>query len=242
MILAVGKFLRRLLGALCFTVASSPSIANGQEYDGEWEGPYGMSFVPAASANMPDGRIVAWASNMKLAFGGAPGYTWTGIFDPSTLQTDSSRMTHTSHDMFCPGTATLPDGRIMVTGGANSGTVSIFDPSKGFDGEWVGAAPMNIGRGYHSSVLLADGHVLSLDGSWSGAGVGRRTGEVWSEATGWTVKSGLDSDILATGDRDQKEKDNHYWSKCILILRGLLIHRHVAHKFIALQTFRLPMV
>lgn len=203
---------RRFLIAACFAVASS--LVSAQDYDGEWEGPFEMPFVPASAANLPDGRILAWASNKQLAFGGAPGYTWTGIFDPASTETSDSRMTHTGHDMFCPGTATLPDGRIMVTGGANAGTVSIFDPFLGDDGEWTSGPAMNIGRGYHSSVLLPDGRVLSLGGSWSGRGAGGRTGEIWSEAMGsWTIYNGLDSDVLATDDRDVKEKDNHYWSK-----------------------------
>lgn len=60
---------------------------------------------------------------------------------------------------------------------------------------------MNIGRGYHSQLLLTDGTVFTLGGSWMG-GIGGKTGEVYSPTTEtWTLKPGIASNgSLLTDD------------------------------------------
>ena len=67
--------------------------------------------------------------------------------------------------MFCPGITHLSDGRILVNGGSSSRSANIYDPQAD---AWSAAAPMNIGRGYNSDVMLTDGSVMTLGGSWSG--------------------------------------------------------------------------
>nr|MCU0870502.1 discoidin domain-containing protein [Burkholderiales bacterium] len=97
-------------------------------------------------------------------------------------------VSETGHDMFCPGTAYLADGRLLINGGIDAGHTSLYDPATG---AWTRSGNMNITRGYNSSTPLADGSVLTLGGSWSG-GVGNKHGEVWSPAAGtWRRLSGV---------------------------------------------------
>jgi galactose oxidase len=60
--------------------------------------------------------------------------------------------------------------------------------------------------------VLADGRVLTVGGSWSGA-PGQKTGEVWSPTTNtWTTLPGVLSEPLHTNDIGGKYRsDNHYW-------------------------------
>lgn len=49
-------------------------------------------------------------------------------------QSDTPVLTIRLSYRFCPGTAMLGDGRIMVTGGANNHAVSIYNPA---DNSWL---------------------------------------------------------------------------------------------------------
>jgi Mycoplasma protein of unknown function, DUF285/Kelch motif len=117
------------------------------------------------------------------------------------------------HDMFCPGTSILPDGRIVVTGGITAPETSIFNPATG---TWKKSARMKVGRGYHSQLTLSDGRPFLLGGSWSGPR-GGKFAEVYSEnslGVGlWTLMSGIAANgTLLTDDVDGIVKsDNHMW-------------------------------
>lgn len=182
-----------------------------------WEGPFLLPLVPAAGANLPDGRMLLWSSYGLFHFDGGPGkskLTWTTIFDPSTGKSTSAALIDTNHDMFCPGTAVLPDGRILITGGNADGTSparsTIYDPQKN---EWSSTTDMNIGRGYHSMTVLEDGSVFVLGGSWSGGKDGKKDGEVWNYATEtWSERPGVPGDAMSTSDRRGPYRaDNHMW-------------------------------
>ncbi len=53
---------------------------------------------------------------------------------------------------------------------------------------------MNIPRGYNASTTLADGSVMTLGGSWSGANGGVRTAEIFTPTNGWRLLAGLPED------------------------------------------------
>jgi hypothetical protein len=63
--------------------------------------------------------------------------------------------------VFCPATAYLPDGRILISGGSNNERVSIYD-----NGVWKRGADTVLGRGYHSATVTVDGRVFTMGGSW----------------------------------------------------------------------------
>ena len=164
-------------GGLAFTgdPARAWTWTTAEPSQATWSPVIGLSLVPAAASNLPDGRVLLWSAEQRLSFND-PGRTYTTIFDPVAGRATERLVTETGHDMFCPGTTNLPDGRLLVSGGIDSGNVSIFDP---VNSSWTSAAQMNIPRGYHSNVLTADGGVLVLGGSWSG-GVGNKNGEIWT--------------------------------------------------------------
>jgi galactose oxidase len=118
-------------------------------------------------------------------------------------------VTSTNHDMFCPGTTVLPNGVVMVSGGANSKATTFYDYR---NNQWTVGPQMVIPRGYQAHTLMASGEVFSFGGSWSGGGADK-AGEVWSPTSNsWRLLSGVPSKPAHTADsQGQYRSDNHYW-------------------------------
>ncbi|MGJ7491169.1 galactose oxidase-like domain-containing protein [Variovorax sp. ZT4R33] len=187
-----------------------------------WTAPIALPLVPAAAANLPDGKLLLWAAGSPDGLGGLniSGQTFTAVFDPAT-QTATARMaTETGHDMVCPGISMLADGSYLVTGGWDSGKSTRYDPSLS---GWVGAASMNIARGYQSSTTMADGSVFLVGGSWSGLALGGKYGELWSALTQtWRTLNGVPAEIPSPSNASNPplagpdaggyfRADNHMW-------------------------------
>lgn len=191
-------------------------FSQNPEINGQWSAPIPFDIVPVAVANLPDGRLLTWSSKAHNTFGGGDGFTFTQIFDPSIGLdggTLPSTITQTNHDMFCPGTNNLADGRILVTGGSSNKRSSIYDPETNI---WTAAGNMNKGRGYQGAVTLSDGSAFLIGGSWSG-GVGDKDAELWTEATGWQTLTGIPNELLWNANdfvnepQGVKKLDNHAW-------------------------------
>jgi galactose oxidase len=175
---------------------------------GVWSSGIGFPLVPAAAAQLPNGKVLTWSAFRPDSFVGGTGQTQTAILDPTTSAVSMRTVTETGHDMFCPGTAVLPDGRVHVSGGNDSGKTSIYNPAAD---TWTAAATMTIPRGYHGSTTLPDGRVFTLGGSWSG-GVGGKNAEVWSPGTGWRPLTGVPVTPILTNDAEGVYRaDNHGW-------------------------------
>lgn len=186
---------------------------------GQWSSPVKTDVNAAAAAHLPDGKILAWSAAGKFDFNGGGGKTYTEVLDPVSRSGSTYLIADTGHDMFCPGTVMLPDGRILVNGGSDSNKTSIYDP---VTGRWSTAAPMNIGRGYQGSVMIPDGTAFTLGGSWSG-GWDNKIGEVWSERSGWTLRRGIPAGNVATADgRGVYRADNQLWLQ--VLSGGRLLH------------------
>jgi hypothetical protein len=88
----------------------------------------------------------------------------------------------------------LPDGRVLVCGGVNAGTVlattELYDPATG---TFSAGAPMNVPRQLHRAVTLADGRVLVLGGTDSSASpVALESAEVYDPVSGtWSVTGSM---------------------------------------------------
>jgi hypothetical protein len=111
-----------------------------------------------------------WSANDPCTFEGdignsSSGQTYTAVFNPTTLASTEVLVTNTGDDMFCPGTANLFDGSILVNGGDSSPKTTLYNWQTGL---WTSAANMNIPRGYEANTVLANGQVMTLGGSWSG--------------------------------------------------------------------------
>ena len=106
--------------------------------------------------------------------------------------------------MFCPGTATLADGKIMVTGGSSNKATTIYDSRRN---TWSNGSELKIARGYHSMTVMGDGSVFALGGSWGSPG-GNKDGEVWSPRDKkWHEKRGIRVDEFLT----KANQDYHMW-------------------------------
>ncbi len=174
-----------------------------------WSSVISMPIVPVAAANLPNGKVLTWSAYAPDAYGNENewGMTYSAIFDPSTRTSETRVVSETGHDMFCPGTTLLDDGRILVNGGSSSQKTSIYNPA---NNEWLTAPLMNIPRGYSGNTILSDGSVLTLGGAWSG-GESAKNGEIWS-GTGWRVMSGIPvGPFIGPDPRGTYRGDNHAW-------------------------------
>ena len=189
--------------------AKALAITPQQAALAQWTAPLPLSIVPAAAAVLGNGKVLLWAAERRTNYGGS-GNTYTTLFDPATLTANERNVTETGHDMFCPGTAMLADGRLLVNGGLDSGRTSIYDP---ISDSWTAAGLMFQPRGYNASTTLADGSVLTVGGSWSG-GVGAKVSELFTVAGGWRPLLGISTatTTLNTGDVEGYFRaDNHMW-------------------------------
>ncbi|WP_225321032.1 discoidin domain-containing protein [Streptomyces luteolifulvus] len=176
---------------------------------GAWGPVKGFPLVPVATAVLPDNKLLAWSAYGIDRFGGSNGYTQTAIMDLTTGQVTQRRIDNIGHDMFCPGTVILSDGRVLVTGGSNAERASIYDPATD---AWTSTADMRIPRGYQAMTLLSNGEAFVLGGSWSG-GRGGKNAEVWSPTTGtWRALPGVPVTTTMTADpAGAYRADNHQW-------------------------------
>ena len=177
-----------------------------------WTSVISLAVNPIAVANLPNGKLVTWSAfdlyNYEGDIGQGNGKTYTSIFDPATGSSNQIVVTNTGDDMFCPGTANLFDGRILVNGGSSSPKTSIYNPATG---TWSSDAQMNIPRGYEGDAVLSTGSVFTLGGSWSG-GHGNKTGELWTSGGGWRLLSGVPATSIAGPDPQGVYRgDNHLW-------------------------------
>ncbi len=138
--------------------------------------------IPVTAATLPDGRLLTFASNQRTTFPGGPEFTYAAVWDPATGV--FTEFNNTRHDMFCGGTAMLPDGRVVVNGGRNTTVLSsIFDYRTN---QWTALPNMNDPRWYNTSVALSDGNVFTVSGSG-----GSNTAERWDSASGWRRLTGI---------------------------------------------------
>jgi galactose oxidase len=178
-----------------------------------WTAVTPLAVDPIAVANLPNGNLVMWSAYDQYAYegdiGDAQGQTYTAVFNPTTLASTGILVTNTGDDMFCPGTANLFNGDILVNGGSSSPKTSIYSPTTGL---WTSDANMNIPRGYEGDTVLTNGSVLTLGGSWSG-GYGGKTAEVWTAGgAGWTELGGVpETNIIGPDPQGVYRGDNHLW-------------------------------
>jgi len=188
-----------------------------------WTPVISLPVTPIAIANLPNGNLLMWSAFEPYSYegdiGNATGETYTGVFNPASETSTDVLVTNTGADMFCPGTAVLPDGRVLVNGGSSSPKTSIYSPTTS---AWSISGEMKVPRGYEADTLLSYGtlangalagvEVLTLGGSWSG-GDGGKSGEVWNSTTGaWTLLSGVpETNIVGPDPQGIYRGDNHLW-------------------------------
>ncbi|MEZ4607862.1 MAG: RICIN domain-containing protein [Deinococcales bacterium] len=198
-------------GAQLFKLDPPPAEVSSYSQKGSWGSKISFPIVPVAAAMLPNGKIMMWSAYDEMNFGGSLGYTQTALYDPNSGQA-IQRQVSNGHDMFCPGTSMLADGRILVNGGSNNLKTSLYNFA---NDQWTIAADMNIGRGYNSTVTLNDGSVFTLGGSWgSGTPLApQKNGELWlSGNNSWNLLSGAKTDPLLNQDiTTPNRSDEHPW-------------------------------
>ena len=209
----------------CLAAQANPAAA---QVKGTWSAVIPLPNVPVAASVLPNGKILTWSSNNEFTFegdiGASASQTQTSLFDPVTQQSTLRIVKNTLSDMFCPGITVLADGRVLVNGGSSSASANLYDPKTD---TWSAAASMNIARGYNADVMLSDGSVLTLGGSWSGA-PRDRIGEVWSAESGWSTRPGISAAPITGPDPEDAAAgrvyrgDNHMW--LFSVSAGLVFH------------------
>jgi galactose oxidase len=169
--------------------------------NGRWSQVFNMSgVVPISGTVLPSRKVLLWASWTGTHFAGTGklNQTVTLLVDPAQpAQPVVTTVTNTAHNMFCPGTAVLADGRVVVNGGDTERTdeTSLYDPSTD---SWSKGALMHQQRWYNTTVMLPDGRALTLGGNRTSGQSGN--GEVYDPATDtWTPMDGIALTALTAG-------------------------------------------
>lgn len=204
----------KLIQAACSSADSYRWTMSPEPLRSVWSGKIAFPLVPVAAANMPDGRIVVWSAYDKFKFSSTvvKGQTFTSIYNPQNNTKTDTLVSNTQHDMFCPGTTMLPDGRLLVNGGTSSDKTSIFNPATG---TWSASGVMKIPRGYQGNTLTSNGEVFTLGGSWSGGRERNKHAEVWTPTPPpgkWSKLEGVLVDPFIGPDPGGIYRaDNHLW-------------------------------
>lgn len=189
------------------TGTQTPTYTPPPPSKGLWTHTIDFPLVPAAGANLPNGKILLFSSFARDNFGGSNGYTQTATYDPATGDSSQRTVTNTQHDMFCPGISTDFSGRLIITGGSNAAKTSIYNPASD---AWLPASNMIVQRGYQSTATTSDGKVFNIGGSWSG-GEFLKNGELYDPSSNtWTMlPNALVSPMLTSDVRGYYRSDNH---------------------------------
>ena len=141
------------------SVDSSPSLQSATM--GEWSAPLPWPIIGVHAALLLTGKVLQFSYPQ-----GGQGSA-AGLWDPTT---GAFQATAIDRNIFCGGQSFLPDGRLLVTGGALQGDVEgagvadthIFDPSTE---EWTRVRDMAVARWYPTNVTLPDGRALVFAGN-----------------------------------------------------------------------------
>lgn len=165
------------------STAASEVPADQWATQGAWGPVIAWPHIPVSAANLPDGRILTFASNKPDEFPSGPEYTYAATWNPQTnTLTDAP---NTGHDMFCGHLVMLEDGKVFVNGGrAHVRSTSVFDYHQN---QWQLIDPMKNGRWYPTTLTLGDGRVMTALGSSGG-----RYPELWQPDDGWKMLTGID--------------------------------------------------
>ncbi len=183
---------------------------------GAWGPITSWPMIPVSAANLPDGRIIAWASNERTTFPSSVNNesTYTAVWDPQS--NSFIEIPHPSHDMFCSHHVMLEDGNVFVSGGRNQGNTPFTSIFNHQTNQWEQLANMNRGRWYPTSVALADGTIMTAIGSGGG-----NTAELWDGTSSWNLLGGLNFDVpilnYGHGERD-------WWPLLHLAPDGQIFH------------------
>ncbi|HEX2036455.1 MAG TPA: galactose oxidase-like domain-containing protein [Chloroflexota bacterium] len=148
--------------------------------EGEWRVPYGSGVVGVHAAQLHTGKVLFFSYDFHEhdTQGGDP-HGESAVLDPQTGQVSKS---HLEKNLFCSGHGFLPDGRLVVAGGADTGVKALhcFTPNAE-SGAWQDLGDMPDGRWYPTCACLPDGRLLIMSGSHGGPRLNPHTGQIIQE-------------------------------------------------------------
>ncbi len=175
-----------LIALACLAGFSHALSAASPDLEGQWGSRIDFTTVPISAAVLPNGKLLVFSSWDRYDFTsgtGARDKTYANLYDPATGLVTEFLVTATDHDMFCPGTAFLEDGRLLVNGGGPQvTTTSLYSFGSN---QWVRAENMSRRRWYNASTTMATGAVFTIGGIPDDG-----VGELWTQGAGWSVLSG----------------------------------------------------
>lgn len=184
----------------------APAIAS----TGSWGPVITFPIVPVSAVLLPGNKLLTFSAYSPTTYStGGQEKTQTAILDLATGVVSQREISNTGQEMFCSGIAVLPDGRVLVNGGSDSGATSIYSP---VTNTWTAGPVMNIPRGYEGDTTLSTGQVFTLGGSWNG-GIGGKNGEVYTPDGSWALLPNVLATSILTSDDPQGvyREDNQGW-------------------------------
>jgi len=149
----------------------------GTDEPGRWDQLPDSPIFIVHAAVLATGKVLLWSGTAEV---GDP--LESRVWDPAT---GTMTMQTYGEDLFCSGHSFMPDGRLLVAGGAPIGSMRsthIFDPAAE---TWTKVADMNEARWYPTVLTLPDGRILAASGS------GASQVEVYDAASDtWTLVAG----------------------------------------------------
>ena len=193
------------LAGWVLVMASFPSAvvaqtcpSNVPHLQGVWRTlPYLAPINPISATLLNTGRILIVAGSENDANNNSPGAESyrNAVWDPAGTTQSSITVQNITYDVFCSGTAALPDGRSLVIGGTSDysfkgdNRASIFDPATG---RFLQSQSMVNGRWYGTATALGDGRIMAFSGL-NLAGGTNNTVEIYdlrNAGAGWTAPVG----------------------------------------------------
>ena len=170
----LGFNLPKATGDICADVSLHPCMRSGT---GSWATLPDSPIFIVHAALLRSGKVLLWSGTAEV---GDPleSRVWDPAAGTMTMQTYTV-------DLFCSGHSFMPDGRLLIAGGAPQNTLRathIFDP---IAETWTRVQDMNQARWYPTVVTLPDGRILAASGT------GANELEIYTPATNtWQIVAG----------------------------------------------------
>ena len=198
--------LTAVFGAALMVALLAPNGARAQScplnvphVNGTWTIlPYQMPINPISANVLPNGKVLIIAGSENDARNnskGAESYR-AAVWDPTGATENSISVQELTYDVFCSGTAALPDGRSLIVGGTSDysftgeNRASIFNPATG---QYVQSQSMHDGRWYGTATALGDGRIMAMSGLTQSGGTSQ-TIEIYdlkNAGAGWGTPSAV---------------------------------------------------
>lgn len=153
---------------------------------GSWSGVIPFPVVPIHMVLLPNGKVMLWdRHDHNLGWNNDP-----RIWDPVANTFTTTALLN--YDIFCASHVLMADGTVFVAGGhiqmpkpLDTGVGEIKASIYNFlSNSWTRLPDMNASRWYPSSLVLANGDVLTIAGTSNGPGNVNPTPQVWQVGSG----------------------------------------------------------